>query len=59
VLQVVQVVQLPGAQAHRQPVCIDLDDAQVVFEKMQQSATSVGVPQDAFNMFCSKTGSSK
>jgi hypothetical protein len=38
---------------------LTLIDAQVVFEEMQQSATSVGVPQDAFNMFCSKTSSSK
>nr|ACL54062.1 unknown [Zea mays] len=38
---------------------LTLIDAQVVFEKMQQSATSVSVPQDAFNMFCSKTSSSK
>jgi hypothetical protein len=38
---------------------LTLIDAQVVFEKMQQSATSVSVPQDALNMFCSKTSSSK
>ena len=38
---------------------LTLIDAQVVFEGMQQSATSVGVSQDAFNMFCSKTSSSK
>jgi hypothetical protein len=38
---------------------LTLIDAQVVFEEMQQSATSVGVPQDAFNTFCTKTGSSK
>jgi pentatricopeptide repeat protein len=36
-----------------------LIDAQVVFKEMQQSATSVGVPQDAFNMVYNKTGSSE
>lgn len=34
-------------------------DAQVVFDKMQQSDTSVDVAQDTFSTFFSKTGSDK